>query len=341
MHGFVETDGNSNEFEGQFEPKDQELWNFMQENNIRSRNIYDSLISMDLNLSDLTGISSDDLSELCHQLHLSLSDKIKFKKAINTLTQLSLSGISTLSSDARKISSISHHAYYILGDGVSSSTVHNEAKMNLLATDQHNNFSDNDSLKKISVTIVGGGAVGKSSIVTRILEDDFVREYDPTIEDTYRSRINIDNLAPLNMNILDTAGQEEFVAMQCHWIKTCEIILLVYSIADNTTFETITSHWMQKIEDYARNVKLMVLIGNKTDLEHKRDVTAEDASEFAQNHGMLFVETSAKTGYNVKLLIYSLVSQIERCGLASNTSYGSVDLTASSNKKKKKTCCNY
>eukprot|EP01083_Nonionella_stella_P063694 165522_1 len=91
------------------------------------------------------------MSELCKELNLSLTHKIKFEKAINTLTLND-----AISKSPRRLSNISlnNHAYYVLGDGVSSSTVYNEANMNLIAS-EYNHYSS--TVKHISVTIVGEG----------------------------------------------------------------------------------------------------------------------------------------------------------------------------------------
>eukprot|EP01084_Bolivina_argentea_P056829 103936_1 len=86
------------------------------------------------------------------------------------------------------------------------------------------------------IVVLGGGGVGKSALTIRLVTDNFLDEYDPTIEDSYRKQVEIDN-RPALLDILDTAGQEEFSSMQDQWMREGKGFLLVYSITSTATFD--------------------------------------------------------------------------------------------------------
>merc|ERR1711879_576935 len=86
------------------------------------------------------------------------------------------------------------------------------------------------------IVVLGGGGVGKSALTIRLVTNNFLDEYDPTIEDSYRKQLIIDERTAL-LDILDTAGQEEFSSMQDQWMRDGRGFLLVYSITDQNSFD--------------------------------------------------------------------------------------------------------
>merc|ERR1711983_648850 len=88
------------------------------------------------------------------------------------------------------------------------------------------------------IVVVGGGGVGKSAITIQFIQSYFVTDYDPTIEDSYTKQCVIDD-SVAKLDILDTAGQEEFSAMREQYMRSGEGFLLVFSLADRTSFEEI------------------------------------------------------------------------------------------------------
>ena len=91
-------------------------------------------------------------------------------------------------------------------------------------------------IQEYKIVVLGGGGVGKSALTIRLVTDNFLEEYDPTIEDSYRKSVVIDEKACL-LDILDTAGQEEFSSMQDQWMREGQAFLVVYSITSRTTFD--------------------------------------------------------------------------------------------------------
>lgn len=166
-------------------------------------------------------------------------------------------------------------------------------------------MSNKSSIKEYKLVVVGGGGVGKSALTIQLIHSHFVDEYDPTIEDSYRKQVVIDNEVNV-LDILDTAGQEEYSAMREQYMRTGEGFLMVYSITSRTSFDELLTYYQQiqrvKDSDYVP----IVIIGNKSDLEDERQVSYEDGLNLAKQLNAPFLETSAKQAINVEEAFYSL-----------------------------------
>ncbi|CAG5897642.1 unnamed protein product [Menidia menidia] len=187
-------------------------------------------------------------------------------------------------------------------------------------------------MTEYKLVVVGAGGVGKSALTIQLIQNHFVDEYDPTIEDSYRKQVVIDGETCL-LDILDTAGQEEYSAMRDQYMRTGEGFLCVFAINNAKSFEDVhlyrfekkrhsdlkmsaVSHKFNLLQEQINRVKdsdsvPMVLVGNKSDLS-TRTVETRQAQELARNYGVPFVETSAKTRQGVEEAFYSLVREIRR-----------------------------
>ncbi|XP_064599737.1 GTPase KRas isoform X2 [Liolophura sinensis] len=154
------------------------------------------------------------------------------------------------------------------------------------------------------------GGVGKSALTIQLIQNHFVEEYDPTIEDSYRKQVVIDGETCL-LDILDTAGQEEYSAMRDQYMRTGEGFLCVMAVNNQKSFEDINQYREQikRVKD-ADEVP-MVLVGNKVDLQ-TRHVDAKLAKQAADVYGIPYVETSAKTRQGVDDAFYTLVREIRK-----------------------------
>lgn len=162
------------------------------------------------------------------------------------------------------------------------------------------------NIREFKLVVVGGGGVGKSALTIQLIQSHFVDEYDPTIEDSYRKQVVIDDKVTI-LDILDTAGQEEYSAMREQYMRTGEGFLLVYSVTSRTSFDELMTYYQQiqrvKDVDYVP----VVVVGNKSDLEEERQVAYEDGLNMAKQINAPFLETSAKQAINVDEAFYTLV----------------------------------
>lgn len=166
-------------------------------------------------------------------------------------------------------------------------------------------------LREYKLVVVGGGGVGKSCLTIQLIQSHFVDEYDPTIEDSYRKQCVIDEEVAL-LDVLDTAGQEEYSAMREQYMRTGEGFLLVYSITSRQSFEEIMTFQQQILRVKDKDYFPIIVVGNKCDLEAERQVSTQEGQKLAQQFGCKFIETSAKSRINVDNAFYDLVREIRR-----------------------------
>ncbi|KAK4829461.1 hypothetical protein QYF61_004679 [Mycteria americana] len=165
-------------------------------------------------------------------------------------------------------------------------------------------------MTEYKLVVVGAGGVGKSALTIQLIQNHFVDEYDPTIEDSYRKQVVIDGETCL-LDILDTAGQEEYSAMRDQYMRTGEGFLCVFAINNTKSFEDI-HHYREQIKRVKDSEDVpMVLVGNKCDLP-SRTVDTKQAQDLARSYGIPFIETSAKTRQRVEDAFYTLVREIRQ-----------------------------
>ena len=146
---------------------------------------------------------------------------------------------------------------------------------------------------------MGDGGVGKTALTIQLCSNHFVEMYDPTIEDSYRKQMVIDDEAYM-LEILDTAGQEEFSALMGGWVRSAQGFLLVYSITSRASFNQLVKLRRQIERNKERDDTPMVLVGNKCDLEDERVVGKDQGMNLARQFGSCsFMETSAKAKIGV------------------------------------------
>ncbi|CAK4071196.1 unnamed protein product, partial [Aphanomyces euteiches] len=165
--------------------------------------------------------------------------------------------------------------------------------------------------REYKLVVLGSGGVGKSALVIRLVTDNFLEDYDPTIEDSYRKQVAIDNRQAL-LDILDTAGQEEYTTMQDEWMREGKGFLLVYSVTSQTTFDEIKTFKDKILRAKDTNRVPMVLVGNKCDLERHRQVSLAAGKALAAEWGCPFMETSAKERIRNEDCFFEVVREIRK-----------------------------
>jgi len=160
-----------------------------------------------------------------------------------------------------------------------------------------------------SLVVIGTAGSGKSCCTIRYVSDRFVEEYDPTLEDLFKQTVNIDGDSYV-LKIYDTAGVEEFPIVKDGYMREADGFLCVYAINALESFEEVTKlyEWVMRVKEN-KSVPF-VLVGNKCDLEDKRAISVEKGEQMAKSMGLLFFETSAKTGLNIEKAYTELVRQI-------------------------------
>ncbi|KAK6110364.1 Ras-related protein Rap-1b [Brugia pahangi] len=166
-------------------------------------------------------------------------------------------------------------------------------------------------MREYKIVVLGSGGVGKSALTVQFVQGIFVEKYDPTIEDSYRKQVEVDGQQCM-LEILDTAGTEQFTAMRDLYMKNGQGFILVYSITAQTTFSDLTDLREQILRVKDTEEVPMILVGNKCDLEDERVVGKDQGSNLARSFNSAFLETSAKAKINVNEVFYDLVRQINR-----------------------------
>ena len=210
-----------------------------------------------------------------------------------------------------------------------------------------------DDIQKYKIIFLGDQGVGKSSILNRFSQDKFEQEYQATIGLDFHSKNATINGANIRLLLYDTAGQEKFKSLIPMYIRDANIIIVVYDITIKDSF-THTSHWVNETKDLKREDAIFVLVGNKIDLNDKRQVSSQEGQNYANEKGFIFFEVSARTGQGIQELFNNnifpeMVKKFKIVGddddlyktneqKTDNDEMNGVKLD-STEKKKKKGCC--
>ena len=183
------------------------------------------------------------------------------------------------------------------------------------------------------VIMVGSGGVGKSALTLQFMYDEFVEEYEPTKADSYTKKVVLDG-EEVQIDILDTAGQEDYAAIRDNYFRSGDGFLCVFSITEEDSFQATQKFREQilQVKEGDSNIPF-ILVGNKADLSGGRQVQLATATNLATEWQVPYVETSAKTRENVDKAFYDLMREI-RSRRVSDGSQGKTD----KGKKNKKNC---
>jgi len=159
------------------------------------------------------------------------------------------------------------------------------------------------------VVLIGDSGVGKSNLLSRFTRNEFNLETKSTIGVEFATRSIQTEAKTIKAQIWDTAGQERYRAITSAYYRGAVGALLVYDIAKYQTFKNC-ERWLAELRENAdRNIVIM-LVGNKSDLRHLREVPTEEAKEFAEKNKLSFIETSALDSTNVELAFQNILTEI-------------------------------
>ena len=198
--------------------------------------------------------------------------------------------------------------------------------------------------KSCQFLLLGNSEVGKTSLIRRYTNGIFKEEYISTIGIDYDSKKEIIDDINVQVKLWDTAGQERFRAITPNNLRNAEGIMLVFDITNSDSFNDLKD-WLESIKTHfgEKNISIpIIIVGNKIDLEDKRDVEKDDANKFAQENNYKYFETSAKTGEGVDNAVRELVRQILANKDSEDSGEKNNKIKLQDNKKdnqKKKGCC--
>jgi small GTP-binding protein len=161
------------------------------------------------------------------------------------------------------------------------------------------------------VVLIGDSGVGKSNLLSRFTRNEFNLESKSTIGVEFATKsIQVDTKT-VKAQIWDTAGQERYRAITSAYYRGAVGALLVYDISKQLTFQNV-ERWLKELRDHAEQNIVIMLVGNKSDLRHKRAVTTEHAMAFAESNNLAFIETSALDATGVDEAFRQILTEIYR-----------------------------
>ncbi|KIJ19675.1 hypothetical protein PAXINDRAFT_166756 [Paxillus involutus ATCC 200175] len=172
-------------------------------------------------------------------------------------------------------------------------------------------YTSSSTPVNVKLLLIGNASVGKSSLLLRFSDEAWIPEDEATatIGVDFRVHKMEVNGRRVKLSIWDTAGQERFRTITSAYYRGAQGIILVYDVANRETFDALPK-WFTEIDTYVSTTVPKIIVGNKLDKEHSRQVATPEAAAFAARQGALFLEASAKTAVGVCEVFEDLVKRI-------------------------------
>ncbi|XP_065667163.1 GTP-binding protein Rheb isoform X2 [Hydra vulgaris] len=167
------------------------------------------------------------------------------------------------------------------------------------------------SLRSRKLAVMGFRSVGKSSLSIQFVEGQFVDSYDPTIENTFHTKIKHKG-QDYTIDLVDTAGQDEYSIMPQSYCVDNHGYILVYSVTSRKSFDVVMDIRERLLDLTGQQTLPILLVGNKTDLHMERVVSSEEGSILAKKWKAGFLESSAKENKTVQLVFHTIIDEIEK-----------------------------
>ncbi|XP_067304031.1 ras-related protein Rab-25b [Pseudorasbora parva] len=195
------------------------------------------------------------------------------------------------------------------------------------------------------VVLIGESGVGKSNLLSRFTKNEFNHDSRTTIGVEFSTRTVKLNSLTIKAQIWDTAGLERYRAITSAYYRGAVGALLIYDISKHLTYES-AERWLKELYDHADAHIVVMLVGNKSDLAAVRSVPTEDAKDFAEKNGLLFMETSALESVNVEAAFNTVLAEIHKKVSSKEVTRGSINAvtlsqpnTADGAQEEKRACC--
>ncbi|XP_036397132.1 ras-related protein Rab-17-like [Megalops cyprinoides] len=196
---------------------------------------------------------------------------------------------------------------------------------------------------RVKMVLLGSSGVGKSSLALRFSKDDF-KDSAPTVGCAYLTQLVCLHDATLRFEIWDTAGQEKYHSVTPLYYRGAHAALIVYDISNRESFMR-AQLWLKELEkQYIPGETVVGLVANKSDLSSSRQVSQQEGRSLAENKGLLFMETSAKSGNQVSELLLDIAHRVKRSsredkGLAEWREADCVDMHREGRPSPLSSCC--
>ena len=163
--------------------------------------------------------------------------------------------------------------------------------------------------ENIKVTLIGGSGVGKTCIIRRYYDNEYVENPASTCGGSYSAKQLKINNKIIQIDLWDTAGQERFRSLGKHFYKDAYIVILVYDITNKKSFDELKEVWYPSLKEFGEKYSVLGVVGNKCDLYENEEVKEAEAREYSQQIGATYMLVSAKSGDNINLLFDTLIKQ--------------------------------
>ena len=186
------------------------------------------------------------------------------------------------------------------------------------------------------ILLLGDSSVGKTCFLMRYADNTFQEIHMSTIGLDYKLKnVQLDDGKIVKIQIWDTAGQDRFRSITKNYYKGAHGIILIYDVTSRKTFENI-QNWVTQIKEEVSEKVNIILVGNKIDDENNRKVSSEEGKKMADQWGLDFFETSAKSGINIDTTFNDLVKKTVETYIKTEGKGDKLNNKKSGNKKK---CC--
>ena len=195
-----------------------------------------------------------------------------------------------------------------------------------------------DGGNAIKLVLLGDSGVGKTSIVTQYVSGSAPENVNPTIGAAFVTKDVLIDGQQLELLIWDTAGQEVYRGLAPMYYRSALIAFIVYDVTKAESFDSV-SYWIKELKTNVEESIIILVCGNKIDLEEKRAIEFQSAQAMASENGALYAETSASTGAGIDRMFQLAISTLLKQRQPNNNPEPGIRITTSGDKKKKDGCC--